>query len=534
MKQTLSALVVMILLFSCGSSKTTPTDNTNSSSASSSTSTATIAASPETYANTISSNELKELLYTYASDEFEGRETGKAGQKKAIEYIKAQYKEIGLETPLGNDDYFQEVPLSEQKTAVAEVSVNGQNFSPFDDQIVLLINESVDINVSEIVYVGYGIDAEDYSDYDNMDVKGKIVLAKSGEPQDENGNYITTGSTDPSKWSFGRQALSSKRNAAMDNGAAVFIYMDANLFPRYSAFFKGQYQSGASGRLTLNDTSDSMLMLMSGTKLAQALYPDVTTDNTPKVVKTNVSVKGENKANLVTSENVVGFIRGREKPDEIIVISAHLDHIGVSSDGQINNGADDDGSGSVALIEIAEAFKIAELSGNGPKRSILFLHVTGEEKGLLGSRYYTDIEPLFPLENTVADLNIDMIGRIDPKRNGNRNYIYLIGSDKLSSELHELSETVNAKYCGIELDYTYNDENDPNRFYYRSDHYNFAKNNIPVIFYFNGTHDDYHRPSDTPDKIEYDLLQNRTQLVFYTAWELANRDKRIVVDKAAK
>jgi Zn-dependent M28 family amino/carboxypeptidase len=169
-----------------------------------------------------------------------------------------------------------------------------------------------------------------------------------------------------------------------------------------------------------------------------------------------------------------------------------------------------------------------------PKRSVVFLHVTGEEKGLLGSRYYTDVDPVFPLDQTVANLNIDMIGRIDPKREGNRNYIYLIGSDKLSSELHTLSENINSKYTNIELDYSYNDENDPNRFYYRSDHYNFAKNNIPIIFYFNGTHADYHRPGDTPDKINYDLLKNRAQLVFHTAWEIANRDTRLVVDKATK
>jgi Zn-dependent M28 family amino/carboxypeptidase len=146
-----------------------------------------------------------------------------------------------------------------------------------------------------------------------------------------------------------------------------------------------------------------------------------------------------------------------------------------------------------------------------------------------------DYDPLVPLSQTVANLNIDMIGRTDPKRiKGKRNYIYLIGSDKLSTELHELSEDVNSKYTNIELDYTFNDENDPNRYYYRSDHYNFAKNNIPVIFYFNGTHDDYHQASDTPDKIQYDLLENRTRLVFHTAWELANRDKAVRVDKATK
>ncbi|MGB5236884.1 MAG: M28 family peptidase, partial [Flavobacteriaceae bacterium] len=240
---------------------------------------------------------------------------------------------------------------------------------------------------------------------------------------------------------------------------------------------------------------------------------------------------GLQSANIeIPSENVVAYIQGFEKPDEYLVISSHLDHIGISSNGKINNGADDDGSGTVAMLEIAEAFKKAVDTGNGPKRSIVFLHVTGEEKGLLGSQYYTDVNPVFPLSQTVANLNIDMIGRIDPKREGSREYIYLIGSDKLSQDLHQLSEQVNERYTQLELDYAYNDENDPNRFYYRSDHYNFAKNNIPIIFYFNGTHEDYHRPGDTPDKINYDLLTQRTQLIFHTAWEIANRDERVIVD----
>lgn len=240
----------------------------------------------------------------------------------------------------------------------------------------------------------------------------------------------------------------------------------------------------------------------------------------------NLNIKGKD----IATENVVAIIPGSEKPEEYLVISSHLDHIGMH-DGQINNGADDDGSGSVALLEIAEAFQKAVAEGNGPKRSIIFLHVSGEEKGLLGSKYYTN-NPLYPLAQTIANLNVDMIGRTDPKRTeGKRNYVYLIGSDRLSTELHQISEAANAATLNVELDYTYNAPDDPNRFYFRSDHYNFAKNNIPVIFYFNGTHADYHRPSDTVDKIEFDLLKERTQLIFYTAWDLANRDQRITVDK---
>lgn len=236
------------------------------------------------------------------------------------------------------------------------------------------------------------------------------------------------------------------------------------------------------------------------------------------------------KGQAVATENVVAIIEGSSKPEEYIVISSHLDHEGIKN-GKIYNGADDDGSGTVALLEIAEAFQAAAAAGNGPARSIIFLHVSGEEKGLLGSRYYTD-NPLYPLANTVANLNIDMVGRTDPKRESdNRNYVYLIGTDRLSTELHEISEAANAASVNMELDYTYNAADDPNRFYFRSDHYNFAKNNIPVIFYFNGTHADYHKPTDTVEKIEYDLLAQRAQLVFYTAWELANRENRIVVDK---
>ena len=235
---------------------------------------------------------------------------------------------------------------------------------------------------------------------------------------------------------------------------------------------------------------------------------------------------------LNDSENIWTFIEGSEKPQEIIVISAHYDHVGMKN-GEVFNGADDDGSGTVALLEIAQAFKKAKDDGFGPKRSILFLHVTGEEHGLHGSRFYSE-NPLFPIENTVVDINIDMIGRRDTLHPKTNNYIYVIGSDRLSSELHTINEEVNAKYTQLELDYKYNDRKDPERIYFRSDHYNFAKKGIPAIFFFNGIHADYHQSSDTPDKIEYDALAKRTQLAFVLAWELANRPERIKVDRDGK
>lgn len=308
-------------------------------------------ADPQKYAATITSEELKDHLYTFADDEFEGRNTGEPGQKKAAEYLRSEFKDLGIPSPPGVTNYYQEIPTE---------------------------------------------------------------------------------------------------------------------------FFENKFDD---------------------------------------------------------SENVLGYLEGSEKPEEVLVITSHYDHVGIDEEGNIYNGADDGGSGPIGILEIAEAFAEAKKDGYTPKRSVLFMLLTGEEKGLLGSKYYTE-NPVFPLANTVANLNLDMIGRIDEEHAGNDNYIYLIGSDKLSTDLHELSEDVNSRYMNMDLDYTYNDENDPNRFYYRSDHYNFAKNDIPVIFYFNGVHADYHKPTDTPEKIEYEALEKRSKLVFYTAWEILNREERLEVDKA--
>ncbi|WP_281310378.1 M28 family peptidase [Flavobacterium flavigenum] len=233
--------------------------------------------------------------------------------------------------------------------------------------------------------------------------------------------------------------------------------------------------------------------------------------------------------NLPDSENIWAYIEGSEKPDEILVISAHYDHVGIQN-GEVYNGADDDGSGTVALLEMAKVFAKAKKEGHGPKRSILFLHVTGEEHGLHGSRYYSE-NPLFPLANTVADINIDMIGRRDVEHAKTNNYVYVIGADRLSSDLHNAVVAQNEKYIKMDLDFKFNDPKDPNRFYERSDHYNFAKHGIPAVFFFNGVHEDYHGKDDIAEKIEYDALTKRTKLAFVVAWELANRENRPIVDK---
>ena len=518
MKKLITLLTVATVLASCGS--------TNSNS----TATKKIKApsNPTKYAETITAADLKTALYVYAGDDFQGRETGEEGQKMAVEYLKNHYVSLKIPSPISKTDYFQEVPLVQQSSPEINFTVNNAKFKAVDDVVSVGNGYNATINASEVVYVGYGIDDEKYSSYKNIDVKDKVVLIKAGEPK--TGDVYTVSGTDKaSQWST-RQQYSSKRKAAMAKGAKAILLYSPQIYPMVAR----QY-GGASGRMALDkeDKKDEKLFyFFVNTSIAKAILPTIETEVASKVINTPVSFTYVEKSRKFNSENVVAFLKGSEKPDEVLVISAHLDHEGIK-DGKVYNGADDDGSGTVALMEIAEAFKMAAKNGQAPKRSILFLHVTGEEKGLLGSSYYADVDPIFPIANTIANLNIDMIGRTDPKRKeGDRNYIYLIGSDKLSTELHNISEEVNKKYMNVELDYTYNDENDPNRFYYRSDHYNFAKNNVPVIFYFNGTHDDYHQPSDTPDKIEYDLLENRTRLVFHTAWELVNRENRIIVDKA--
>ncbi|QXP57970.1 M28 family peptidase [Cellulophaga sp. HaHa_2_95] len=516
------AFVVTLLAMACNSSQKTVSDTSSE---------AKTAMDPKPYAETITEAELKEHLYIYASDEFEGRETGKPGQKKAVEYLAEQYKKMGIPAAQADGNYFQNVPLTVSKLPEGTITINGKTYNNGEGLLTFTAAEGA---YNDIVYAGFGIEDEKYSDYSAIDVTDKIVLIKAGEPMKADGTYIISGGTEKSVWSNLSESVGKRFEAAQTKGAKGVLYFDENNFARFESRFD-YMKKNDSGRMGIKeDQSSTFFNFFINETIANAILPDVKNENKAKVIAAKIDLAIKSSDEDVDSENVVAILKGSEKPDEYLIISSHLDHIGVTKDGEVNNGADDDGSGTVALLEIAQAFKKAADEGKGPKRSIVFLHVTGEEKGLLGSQYYTDFDPIFPLAQTVADLNIDMIGRIDPKREGDRNYIYLIGSDKLSTDLHMISEEANKKYMNIALDYTYNDENDPNRFYYRSDHYNFVKNNIPIIFYFNGTHDDYHAPGDTPDKINYDLLENRSRLVFYTGWEVANREDRLVVDKENK
>src|SRR5690606_38175902 len=376
------SLLALGLVFACNSSqKTVPAPDQERA-----------VADPVAYASTITQEELKELLYTYASDEFQGRETGEPGQKLAVEFLKSFYKELGIPAAKADGDYFQPVPLEVAKVPSGEVSINGKDYGLGENLVTFA---SAKGNFKEVAYAGYGVEEGSYSDYSDLDVNGKIVLIKAGEPVDAHGNFVLSGDKEPSVWSNPGESMGKKTSLAMDKGAKGVLYFDGNSFPRFKGYFDYMKTQG-SGRMNLASDQENPIMVSLDQTAAQAIKKDILEDNDPKIVAVDLAFHVESANESVASENVVALIRGTEKPDEYVVISSHLDHVGVGADGDVFNGADDDGSGSVAMLEIAEAFKKAADAGHGPKRSILFLHVTAEEKGLLGSRYYTDVDPIVP------------------------------------------------------------------------------------------------------------------------------------------
>jgi hypothetical protein len=488
---------------------------------------------PTRYARLITAADAKKHLSIIASDAFEGRETGKPGADKAAHYIEAEFKRLGLQPPV-NGSYFLNIPLVENKLNVT-FSVNGQELTNGKDFFAGRGSVSdKTINASSIVFVGYGTDAE----IGNTDLAGNVLLWVN-EDKPEAGKTANTG-----------YRMSNARMQVLKNLQSKSPALILEVNPQVADLLKRMGGSIMSGRLSIKSdvskpaASQQAPALNITTELADRLlkssgksYSDLKSGSA-QTINTDVKASFQTEQKDVKAVDVLGYMPGTDLKDEVLVFSAHYDHLGLNPKGpdKVYNGADDDGSGTTGILEIARAFSQAKKDGHGPRRSILFLANVGEEKGLLGSEYYTD-HPVFPLANTITDLNIDMIGRVGEEYIGkpdSANYVYTIGSAMLSKELHQINEDANNKYTHLEQDYKYDDPNDPNRFYYRSDHYNFAKHGVPIIFYFNGVHADYHQVSDEVSKINFPLLAKRAQLVFYTGWDLANRDKRPAVDQGTK
>ncbi|MBX3254779.1 MAG: M28 family peptidase [Chitinophagaceae bacterium] len=467
---------------------------------------------PKPFAKEISVEDLKTHLYILAGEEMQGRETATEGQRKAADYIENEFKRLGLLPGMSNV-YQMPFPVYADSLLNASLAVNEQSFQPgVDFSVNIMAAHNASFRFSEAVFAGFGIVDSTRDDYNNLDARGKLVVVLSSKFAD-NLPADTKKRLNPYR----------QQEAAMGKGAAALLIIDKTVAP---VIPKGNmYVNMYRNSFRINTFSITE-------KVAQAILGDGYSTAKGAALQ-NTTASGNYTANIdldftktivtMQSTNVLGLLEGTDLKDEYVVLTAHYDHLGMKN-GKIWYGADDDGSGTVGILELAKAFTKAKAAGKGPRRSILFMTVSGEEKGLWGSDYYGD-HPVFPLEKTTVNLNIDMIGRIDPsrKKGDSTNYVYIVGDDKLSSDLRPISEANNRKYVKLELDYKYNDPKDPERIYYRSDHYNFAKHGVPIIFYFNGLHADYHQPTDTPDKINYALLQKRTQLVFYTAWDMANR-----------
>ena len=475
-------------------------------------------ADPRPFAKTITADDLKKHLYIVASKEFEGRETATEGQRKAAAYIENDFKSLGLK-PGNGDSYQLYYPVFQDSLESAELTINDQPFTLNKDFFASTgSNFNAELMGSEVVFAGYGISDSSRNDYKGLDVRGKIVLVLGGQPA----------GTAPAPTRGRGTGFYAKQEAAQKNGAAGVLLLQANI-PRQLFAAKGNMYLSEYKKVIYPEN------FYVNDKVAQAILGDdyktaVAGQPQPKPYTVNVKMVFHKNTLQLKSSDVLGFLEGSDLKDQILVLSAHYDHLG-KRDTVIYYGADDDGSGTVSILELAEAFVKAKAAGKGPRRSILFLANSGEEKGLFGSQYYSE-HPTYPLDHTTVDLNIDMIGRIDPNRkNGDStNYVYVVGDDKLSTDLKPISEAMNKKYSKLELDYKFNDPTDPERIYYRSDHYNFARKGVPIIFYFDGIHKDYHKPSDTPDKINYDIMEKRARFVFFTAWEMANRNDMLKRD----
>lgn len=488
------------------------------------------------YADLLTEASAKKHLTLLASPAFEGRGTGQKGGEKAAQYIADQFDSFGLKAPV-NGSHFQPLKLIRTSYSVKHLTIDGKAYQNGIDFFVQGNNDVAKFDSQEIVFVGYGIEDAKHNDLAGLDIRNKVILViNEGEPLDAQGNSLITGTKQLSAWSTDR---SKRLQALLQKNPKLILATSSAVASTIDRFSKRL----TAGRYALekSEQADEQLAMPPVVNITEAIANSILALKKTSISEQKKKASSFNIAAPLHAEmgeqidqlhdpNVLGLLEGTDLKDEIVIISGHYDHDGILPDGTIYPGADDNGSGTVGVMELAKVFAQAKNEGKDPRRSILFIAFAAEEKGLLGSNFYSE-NPIFPLANTVTCLNMDMIGRIDDKHlNGDHNYIHVIGSDKLSSELYAINKKSNELYTKMELDYMYDDPKDPMRIYYRSDQYNFAKHRIPVTFYFSGLHPHYHTPEDTVDKINFPMMVKREKLVFHTAWEIANRDARLAVD----
>ena len=475
--------------------------------------------------------DVRYALTYLASDSLEGRETAEPGQKKAAEFIAARFQNLGL-IPVGDSGtYLQHFSVAVHYISDSSfVETDRKYFRANRDIVVMPFGAGDTTITAPCVFAGYGFESDTYSDYKGIDAKGKIVILLAGNPPFADTSNVMI-----------RTELYKRSNAMKHGAAAVLLAVRggnaefAKIHQRFNSMFGNKSMTIDTGTKATNSAT-LMQMIYINEIVANAFLKkrEMNMDNVRQKIDSSRSpasltlgdatVRVKTVSEIRQTENVVGMLEGSSLKNEYVVYSAHYDHLGKTADGVIYHGADDNASGTSTVLGIAEMYSKSKIK---PKRSIIFLTVTGEEKGLLGSDYFTT-HPVVPITDIVTDLNTDMDGRIDTSYiNRGGSYVFVIGSRRLSTELDSLLISADSQSVKIKLDYAFDSDNDPNRFYYRSDHYNFAKKNIPVVFFFDGNHPDYHKPTDTSDKIDFNILEKRAKLIFMTGWEAANLDWRL-------
>lgn len=516
------------------------------------------------FINQIKTPELEKNLSIIAGPTMEGRETGTSGQTKAARFIADYYKKIGLQ-PGNNGSFFQYYPLIKDSIVQSNFTINGQSFTYGNDYTLPgAIDETGSISSSskmdlQVIWGGYGISDPLYDNLKGIDVKDKALLVTNGEPRiadttflythnqqlndrkeffvKEN-NYLLSHNQYPSRWSRLDAGTTLRAKAAAKLGVKVLFIIDPSISWQKTPIspIRVDDENTKQERIPISIyvISPQIAKIIVGGEDQYTQLISSAGMVKPTAFKTSVIFNANQEIihKKIKASNVMAYLPGTDKKDEVLIVSAHYDHLGTHN-GEIFYGADDNGSGTTAVLGMAKAFALAKDAGAGPRRSILFLNVSGEEQGLWGSNYYTS-HPIYPLTNTIADLNTDMIGRTDPLHQNDSNYMYIIGDDKLSSALRPINVANNDTFTKLNLDYKYNQASDPEKIYYRSDHYNFAKNKVPVIFFFDGINTDYHKVTDTLDKINYQLMYQRMQLIFYDAWSIAGRDEKLPIDRNEK
>jgi Zn-dependent M28 family amino/carboxypeptidase len=531
---------------------TTPLPAVYAQSATSVTS-AFVPASARETAEKITAAQLRDYLYFVASDEMEGRDTPSRGLDTVAKFLAMNLSRWGLKPAGDNGTYFQKINLRRSRLdpSKTQAEIAGHKYTLGEDFFASLNPGTAS---GQVVYVGHGwvIKNKNIDAYRGVDIKDKIVvfygggLPKGASLSDLSGNQGGDWDT-PSEyaWKHGAKGaiiipdsrvmsnLSARRQVTLERtgqfSVAAFEPKDAPGMPMITAsaqMIKALFQGEK----------------LDGTQILNLREAGVPGDSFELSAQKRVNFTVANAYEETQTQNVVAILEGRDPvlKNEYVAVGAHYDHVGVRAGtgvtgDRIYNGADDDGSGTVSVLAMAEALSHTPIR---PKRSILFIWHTGEERGLWGSQYFTD-NPTVPLSSIITELNIDMIGR--SKRAGDTNVanraltgpdeIYVIGSKMMSTELGELSEAVNKSYLNLTFNYLYDNPKDPNRFFFRSDHFNYARKGIPIIFYFDGEHEDYHKPSDTPDKIDYQKMEKVARTIFVMLLELANGKTRPKVDK---